>query len=136
MFFMSGVDTTDARARLNGRQRQMSRSTFAAPPQVGMLVGLARKMLDALDDARLDLDAEGPLMQALPVLNGVMCGLLALAALVLRGQALRGLPEFMWMYLLLPAVMAGITTVARLSIVDEQRGLKELRGLRYGYKGA
>ena len=89
--------------------------------------------MDKLDDMRLDLDREGPLLQALPVLNGVMCALLVVAGLGLKG---RGGGEWTWMYLLLPGVMMGMTTVARRSIMDEQRGIRELKGLRYGYKGA
>ncbi|KAK5947158.1 hypothetical protein PMZ80_001305 [Knufia obscura] len=136
MFFLSNIDTTDARARLNTRQRQMNRATFSAPPHATALLNILTKLLDKMDDMRLDLDSEGPLLQALPVLNGVMCGLLALASLILRGQSLRGVNGLMWMYLLLPGVMAGMTTVARWSIMEEQRGLRELGGLRYGYKGA
>jgi len=99
--------------------------------------------MDKLDDIRLDIDREGPLLRALPVLNGAMCLLLVVAGLGLRGRE-RGGAEgtwvWMWMwnwvYLLLPGVMMGMTTVARRSIMDEQRGIRELRGLRYGYKGA
>lgn len=92
--------------------------------------------MDKFDDIRLDLDADGPLLQTLPILNAVMCGLLVLAGWIMKGQASRGVPEYMWMYFILPAVMWGMTTIARRSIVDEQKELRELKGLKYGYKGA
>lgn len=92
--------------------------------------------MDKLDDIRLDLDADGPLLKMLPVLNAAMCGLLVLAGWILKGQTLKGVPEYLWFYFLLPAVMTGMTTIARKSIIDEQKELRELKGLKYGYKGA
>lgn len=155
MFFLSSaIDGTDARARLDARQRQVGRSTFmsrGAPRSASHAAGLVdlwRRFMDKLDDMRLDLDREGPLLQALPVLNGVMCALLVVAGLGLKGRGAGagrqggggggggGGGEWTWMYLLLPGVMMGMTTVARRSIMDEQRGIRELKGLRYGYKGA
>lgn len=156
MFFLSSVeiDATDARARLDARRRQVGRATFGGSGAGGAgggfgleLVGLWRRFMDKLDDIRLDLDREGPLLRALPVLNGIMCALLGVAGLGMRGRAGRPggggeraewtwMGNWMWMYLLLPGVMMGMTTVARRSIMDEQRGIRELRGLRYGYKGA
>lgn len=136
MFFLSSIDGTDARARLDRRQKQLSRSTFAAVPHESTFNSLLTKVMDKLDDLRLDLDADGPLLRALPILNGVMSGLLAFAAWMLHGRSSRGVPEYMWLYLVLPGVMCGMTTIARRSIMSEERELRELRGLRYGYKGA
>jgi len=139
MFFLSDatVDTTDARSRLDARQRQVGRGTFiSAPPHAGPLISLFTKILDKADDMRLDLDREGPLLVALPVLNWVICGLLALVGVILLGREGKGGDEFLWTYLLLPGVMAGMTTIARRSIVDEQKEIGVLKGLRYGYKGA
>ncbi|KAK5100561.1 hypothetical protein LTS08_005312 [Lithohypha guttulata] len=141
MFFLSNADGIDARARLDRRQREVTRSTFAnAENTSGSFTVRVKKIfedvLDKLDDARLDLDVEGPLLQVLPILNGVMCMLLAVAAWALRGRDLKGVPEYMWLYLLMPGVMATMTTVARRSIMDEQKEIQELRGMKYGYKGA
>lgn len=136
MFFLSSIDGTDARARLDRRQKQLSRSTFAAVQTNNTFNAVATKIMDKLDDLRLDLDADGPLLQALPILNGIMSVLLAFAAWMLQGRTIRGVPEYMWLYLILPGAMCGMTTIARRSIMDEERGLRELRGMRYGYKGA
>ncbi|KAK5094425.1 hypothetical protein LTR70_004138 [Exophiala xenobiotica] len=150
MFFLTSVeiDATDARARLDARRRQVGRATFGGSSAGGEgggsgLLELWRRFMDKLDDIRLDLDREGPLLRALPVLNGVMCLLLVVAGLGLRGRAgggerggAEGTWVWDWVYLLLPGVMMGMTTVARRSIMDEQRGIRELRGSRYGYKGA
>lgn len=142
MFFMSSIDGTDARARLDLRQKQLARNTFIAQSSTAVasafdrLWVLAQTVVDKLDDVRLDLDAEGPLLKALPILNAVICGLLAVAAWALRRSNANGVPEYMWVWLLLPGAMAAMTMVARKGIIDEERALKELRGLRYGYKGA
>lgn len=106
------------------------------PSTASTIANTLTKIVDKLDDVRLDLDAEGPLLQMLPILNAVMCGLLVLAGWIVKGQTSRGVPEYMWMYLVLPAVMSGMTTTARKSIMAEQKELRELKGLKYGYKGA
>lgn len=141
MFFLStlGVQETalDARARLDRRQRQTARRTFGTVfDQHNAPSGIVTRIMDRLDDIRLDLDVDGPLLQALPILNGVMCGLLAIAAWILKGQKLSGVSEFMWLYLLLPGFMFAMTTLARKSIIDEEKGLNELKGMKYNYKGA
>lgn len=139
MFFMSNIDNTDARTRLNARQRQVHRSTFQQP-QAASLATRAKEaftqLMDKLDDLRMNLDADGPLIQSLPFLNGIMCFLLAIAAWPLSTREVKGVPDFMWLYLLVPTVMLLVTAAARLSIRNEQQGLQELRGLRYDYKGA
>lgn len=138
MFFMSNIDNTDARARLSARQRQVHRTTFQ--PQTSSWLSSAKdgltNIMDRLDDLRMALDADGPLMQALPILNGVMALLLAIAAWALKGRAVKGMPDFMWLYLLVPGIMAAVTTIVRQSFKNEQQGLKELSGLKYDYKGA
>lgn len=136
MFFMSSISGLDARERLDRRQKQMHRATIASPSTADSMMEMFGRVVDKLDDVRLDLDSEGPLLRALPVLNAVMCGLLVLAGWIIKGQTSRGVPPYMWMYFILPAVMWGMTTIARRSIIDEQKELRELKGLKYGYKGA
>lgn len=136
MFFLSSISGLDARERLDKRQRQMHRNTIASPATTKSIVEMFSRVMDKLDDVRLDLDAEGPLLRALPLLNAVMCGLLLLAGWIVKGQASRNVPVYMWMYFMLPGLMWGMTTVARKSIMDEQKELRELKGMKYGYKGA
>ena len=147
MFFMSTIGLDDmtvngARERLDRRQRQARRRNFTSSGETATtneptLIAFARRIMDKLDDVRLDLDTEGPLLKVLPVLNGIMGGLLAITAWILKGASVKKAgSEFMWLFLLLPGVMVGITTVARRSMIEEERGLKGLKGLRYGYKGA
>lgn len=136
MFFMSSISGLDARERLDRRQKQMHRATIASSSTRNSLMEMFGGVMDKLDDVRLDLDAEGPLLKALPLLNALMCGILMLASWIGQGQTSRGAPSYLWMYFLLPTAMWGMTTIARKSILDEQRELKQLKGLKYGYKGA
>lgn len=136
MFFMSSAPSLDARERLDQRQRQMYRNTIATPSTSASLVETAMKIMDKLDDLRMDLDTDGPLLQSLPILNAMMCGLLMVAGWILKGQVLRGVPDYMWIYLMLPTIMLVMTTIARQSILAEQRELRGLKGLKYVYKGA
>lgn len=110
---------------------------IAAPSTAtNSIAEMFNRVMDKLDDVRLDLDADGPLLRNLPLLNAVMCALLVLAGWILKGQTVRDVPSYMWMYFMLPTVMWGMTTIARKSIIDEQKELRELKGLKYGYKGA
>lgn len=78
--------------------------------------------------------ADGPLVMILPYLNGAIAALLCLAAWRLRTR--ESSPEGQWLFLLLPAVVFGMVTVARRSMADVDRGIGELSKLRYDYKGA
>ena len=78
--------------------------------------------------------ADGPLIAYLPYLNAAIAGLLLLLSFLFWGR--RDVSEGFWVLLLLPAVMLGVVTVVKGSMVEIQSGLGELRGLRYEYKGA
>lgn len=108
-----------------------------------------------LDDIRVSLDPDGPLLRILPWLNIVISVLLALSAWLLlsrsgssadsidhgfsgeqtirrEGQELGG---FAWT-LLIPGFMAVSAAVVSKIMTDERRELDRLRGLRYTLKGA
>lgn len=93
-------------------------------------------VMDKLDEIRMDLDVDGPLLKSLPFLNAALNALLLLSAWLLKGNTKSGVPDLIWLYLLIPALMFAMVEVGRRSIVDEQRELGKLKGLRYGYKGA
>jgi len=93
-------------------------------------------VVDKLDDIRMELDIDGPLLKSLPFLNGAINVLLALSSWLMRGRVRAGVPEQMWLYLLLPCFMLGMVEIVRRSIFDEQKELGRLKGLKYGYKGA
>ena len=86
---------------------------------------------------------EGPLTTYLPWLNAFIATLLLVLSIVFvtrneehtheRGKAVS---EGFWLLLLLPAVMLGVVSVVKRSMLEIQSGLGELRGLRYEYKGA
>lgn len=141
MLFMTTVGVQEtasaARTRLDKRQRQTARQTFSSNANSNnSLSGIVTRVLDRVDDIRLDLDVDGPLLKTLPILNGIICGLLCLSGWILKGKYRNSTSEMMWLYLLLPAAMFGMTTVARKTIADETKGLNELRGMKYTYKGA
>jgi hypothetical protein len=77
---------------------------------------------------------ESPVNQYLPYLNAFICALLLLASWGYSSRT--DVPEGLWLFLLLPAVVCGMVFVARRSIGDIQAGLGELQGLKYDYKGA
>ena len=129
---MSSIEK-DARQRLDERQKHLHRTTFAARPYAGNVLAWFQQIQDKLDDWRMTLDVDGPLLKALPWLNGLMAVLLVLASWLVKGK--QGM-EILWVYFMLPGMIFGMVSVARKSIVDEQKELRELRGLRYGYKGA
>ncbi|KEF55964.1 uncharacterized protein A1O9_07544 [Exophiala aquamarina CBS 119918] len=78
--------------------------------------------------------ADSPLTQYLPYLNTFLSVLLALLALGFRGKS--GVPDGIWAFFLLPGMVFAIVLVVRASINDIQKGLTELQGMRYDYKGA
>ncbi|KAK5455175.1 hypothetical protein LTS15_005895 [Exophiala xenobiotica] len=75
-----------------------------------------------------------PINQYLPYLSGSISALLLLAAWGYRSRT--DVPEGLWLFLLLPAVIFGMVFMARRSIIEIQTGLTELQGMRYEYKGA
>jgi hypothetical protein len=77
---------------------------------------------------------ETPINQYLPYLSGSISALLLLAAWGYRPRT--DVPEGLWLFLLLPAVIFGMVFMARRSIIEIQTGLTELQGMRYEYKGA
>ena len=79
----------------------------------------------------------GPIEKYLPLLNILLAGLLGLSGLVMvKRERDTGIVEGTWMFMFLPAVLLGIVAVARKTMNEVQTGIGELRGLRYGYKGA
>ena len=70
----------------------------------------------------------------LPYLNYTLAALLLLLSFVYasKGDA----SDSFWLLLFLPAVMLGVVSVVGGSMREIDRGLGELRGLRYEYKGA
>ena len=77
---------------------------------------------------------DSPLTVYLPYLNAFLAVLLVVLAGGFRGKS--GVPEGLWAFFLLPAVTFGMVLVVRSSISDVQKGLAELQGMRYDYKGA
>jgi len=77
---------------------------------------------------------DSPLTQYLPYLNAFLSVLLVLLALGFRGKP--DVPDGVWPFFLLPGAVFAIVLVVRASINDIQKGLTELQGMRYDYKGA
>jgi hypothetical protein len=79
-----------------------------------------------------DAIERGPLELYLPYLNAVLVALLAVAGFV--GQRAKERQEDGMWFALLPGVVYGVVVVAKgiMGSVD----VRELEGLRYGYKGA
>lgn len=82
----------------------------------------------------LFIDADSPVQTLLPWLNLAIAILLLLASYAVKGRA--SAPEVLWLFLWLPAVMLGVVSFARKSMMDVLEGIGELEGKRYGYKGA
>ncbi len=86
----------------------------------------------------------GPLRMALPWLNGAICVVLGLAAMVLYrrggsnngGEKVETGADGMWIFCLLPGVAWTIIEVTLRSMQDVDKGVRELGRLRYRYKGA
>ncbi|KAI1630038.1 hypothetical protein EDD37DRAFT_645763 [Exophiala viscosa] len=83
---------------------------------------------------KFTLSDQSPINQYLPYLNASIDALLFLASMAYRSRT--NVPEGLWLFLLLPAVMFAMVFMARRSINEISRGLDELQGLRYEYKGA
>ncbi|KAJ9497911.1 hypothetical protein LTR99_002915 [Exophiala xenobiotica] len=83
---------------------------------------------------RLMVLDETPINHYLPYLSGSISALLLLAAWGYQSRT--DVPEGLWLFLLLPAVIFGMVFMARRSIIEIQTGLTELQGMRYEYKGA
>jgi len=82
----------------------------------------------------LTVSDQSPINQYLPYLSGSISALLLLAAWGYRSRT--DVPEGLWLFLLLPAVIFGMVFMARRSIIEIQTGLAQLQGMRYEYKGA
>ncbi|KAI1616406.1 hypothetical protein EDD36DRAFT_134533 [Exophiala viscosa] len=83
---------------------------------------------------KFTLSDQSPINQYLPYLNASIDALLFLASMAYRSRT--NVPGGLWLFLLLPAVMFAMVFMARRSINEISRGLDELQGLRYEYKGA
>lgn len=77
---------------------------------------------------------ESPINQYLPYLNAFISALLFLGSWAYRSRT--GTPDGFWIFLLFPGVIFMMVFIARRTMADVQSGLSELRGMRYGYKGA
>lgn len=81
----------------------------------------------------LGIMGKGPLELYLPYLNAILVVLLTLTGFVGQLRAKEGQGEGMW-FALLPGMVYGVVVIAKgiMGSVD----VRELEGLRYGYKGA
>lgn len=77
---------------------------------------------------------DSPLTVYLPFLNAFVAVLLVVLAGGFRGKP--GVPDGLWAFFLLPGLVFVVVLTVRSSIGDVQKGLTELQGMRYGYKGA
>lgn len=77
---------------------------------------------------------DSPLTQYLPYLDAFLSVLLVVLAGGFRGRS--DLPDGWWAFFLLPGLAFVIVLAVRTTINDVQKGLTELQGMRYGYKGA
>jgi hypothetical protein len=109
------------------------------PTATGLLAWL---QLTHFEDRLLDTAPEnGPLRIALPRLNGGICVVLALTAVVLyrkevgagRGGKVTGA---VCILCLLPGIACVMVEVAMRSMREVEKGVGELERLRYRYKGA
>jgi hypothetical protein len=73
-------------------------------------------------------------LQYLPLLNVFISVFLALVALMYRTKT--NVSEGFWLFLLLPGLVLGMVIYMRSTIAEVGKGLEELQGMRYGYKGA
>ncbi|ETN45662.1 uncharacterized protein HMPREF1541_09495 [Cyphellophora europaea CBS 101466] len=80
------------------------------------------------------VDVGGPVVRWMGVLNGGAPAILVVFAVLLMDAD--GVGQGFWLLLLLPALMAAVVAVVRAAMREMERGLRELGGLRYGYKGA
>ena len=77
---------------------------------------------------------ESPINQYLPYMNAFISALLFLSSWAYRSR--NGAPDGFWVFLSFPGVIFVMVFLARRSMGEIQNGLSELRGMRYGYKGA
>ncbi|KIW44144.1 uncharacterized protein PV06_05177 [Exophiala oligosperma] len=115
-----------------------SKSTSGRPPPPSVVFGTGMSTASGSGKNFLSFFAtsaeDGPVKQYLPYMNVAICGILLLAAVGYRARA--DVPEGLWLFLVLPAVIFGMVVMARRSIGEIQMGLRELQGMRYEYKGA
>ena len=81
------------------------------------------------------VDSSGPVARYAMVLDGVLSFVMAGFAVLFTGS-IDAVGGGLWLLCLLPGVMCVVVLVVRGAMRDAERGLRELRGLRYGYKGA
>lgn len=130
-----------------GRTRFSSPSSSPSPPlrpgskptATGLsgwlqLTDFEHRLLDAVPE-------NGPLRMALPWLNGGICAVLGLTAVVLyrRGSAAsKGGEDVgpLWIFCLVPGIAWAMVEVAMRGMRDVEKGVGELERLRYRYKGA
>jgi hypothetical protein len=82
----------------------------------------------------LFVDSDSPVQTLLPWLNLAIALFLLLTSWGVKGRS--SAPDALWLFLLLPALMLGVITVARKSMADVQAGIKDLEGKKYNFKGA
>jgi hypothetical protein len=115
-------------------RRSASRSPAAGISKWLQLTDFEHRLLDVVPE-------NGPLRMALPWLNGAICTLLGLTAVVLYhsdssdGGRGGGVDET-WIFCLLPGIAWAMVEVAMRSMRDVEEGVGELKRLRYRYKGA
>lgn len=134
-----------------GRMRYFSPSSISSPPsprsgkQAATPGILSWLQVTDFEHRLLDTVPEnGPLRMALPWLNGGICAVLGLSATVLyrRGGISGGAEKVetgadgTWIFCLLPSIVWTMIEVTLRSMQDVDKGVGELDGLRYRYKGA
>jgi hypothetical protein len=92
----------------------------------------ARLGIELSDGVAVPFDVSGPVGRWIGMLSGVLAGVLVVFAVLLVNDGVGGF----WLLCLLPMVLWVVAAVARSAMAESERGLRELRGLRYGYKGA
>jgi hypothetical protein len=94
-----------------------------------------RRQFHALSSTSfLFTSSESPINQYLPYLNGFIGVLLCMAAWAYHTKS--DVPQGFWFSLLYPGPTFGVVLMVRRNMVEIQKGLTELNGMRYGYKGA
>jgi hypothetical protein len=115
-------------------RRSASRSPAAGISRWLQLTDFEHHLLDVVPE-------NGPLRMALPWLNGAICAVLGLTAVVLYhsgssdGGRGGGVDET-WIFCSLPGIAWAMVEVAMRSMRDVEEGVGELKRLRYRYKGA
>jgi hypothetical protein len=80
------------------------------------------------------IDVQGPVGKWLQTVNAIVGAVLVVFAVLLMDTDAGG--QGFWLLLLLPGVIVAVVAVVRSAMGETERGLRELGGLRYDYKGA